>query len=109
VREYGKVILDLLKDLPVEGHWPAKIAKPFKITSKETLNKMDTLIAKAIEQTSIPKEVLLRKKWLNAIHQHVLTKGDEQDLPDYLLGWRYELLTKPLIQLFKEEKASLLF
>ena len=58
---------------------------------------------KAIEQTSIPKEVLLRKKWLNAIHQHVLTKGDEQDLPDYLLGWRYELLTKPLIQLFKEE------
>ncbi|ENY7831974.1 hypothetical protein ACF1R3_003558, partial [Acinetobacter baumannii] len=27
----------------------------------------------------------------------------------YLLGWRYELLTKPLIQLFKEEKASLLF
>lgn len=109
VREYGKVILDLLKDLPVEGHWPAKIAKPFKITSKETLNKMDALIAKAIEQTSIPKEVLLRKKWLNAIHQHVLTKGDEQDLPDYLLGWRYELLTKPLIQLFKEEKASLLF
>ncbi|KMV08516.1 Ribonuclease D, processes tRNA [Acinetobacter baumannii] len=109
VREYGKIILDLLKDLPVEGHWPAKIAKPFKITSKETLNKMDALIAKAIEQTSIPKEVLLRKKWLNAIHQHVLTKGDEQDLPDYLLGWRYELLTKPLIQLFKEEKASLLF
>ncbi|HCW5654223.1 TPA: HRDC domain-containing protein, partial [Acinetobacter baumannii] len=83
VREYGKIILDLLKDLPVEGHWPAKIAKPFKITSKETLNKMDALIAKAIEQTSIPKEVLLRKKWLNAIHQHVLTKGDEQDLPDY--------------------------
>ncbi|EPY1127898.1 hypothetical protein ACW9QI_002809, partial [Acinetobacter baumannii] len=27
----------------------------------------------------------------------------------YLLGWRYELLTKPLIQLFKEERASLLF
>ncbi|MFX9085409.1 HRDC domain-containing protein, partial [Acinetobacter baumannii] len=96
VREYGKIILDLLKDLPVEGQWPAKIAKPFKITSKETLDKMDALIANAIEQTSIPKEVLLRKKWLNAIHQHVLSKGDEQDLPDYLLGWRYELLTKPL-------------
>ncbi len=40
---------------------------------------MDALIANAIEQTSIPKEVLLRKKWLNAIHQHVLSKGDEQD------------------------------
>ncbi|WP_212511433.1 ribonuclease D [Acinetobacter seifertii] len=109
VREYGKIILDLLKDLPVEGQWPAKIAKPFKITSKETLDKMDALIANAIERTSIPKEVLLRKKWLNAIHQHVLSKGDEKDLPDYLLGWRYELLTKPLIELFTEEKASLLF
>ncbi|MGE8551136.1 MAG: ribonuclease D, partial [Acinetobacter calcoaceticus] len=42
-----------------------------------------------------------------AIHQHVLSQGDEQDLPDYLLGWRYELLTQPLIHLFQEEKESL--
>ncbi|WP_329759260.1 ribonuclease D [Acinetobacter pittii] len=107
VREYGKTILELLKDLPVESRWPSKIAKPFKITSKETLNKMDMVLAHAINETSIPKEVLLRKKWLNAIHQHVLCQGDEQDLPDYLLGWRYELLTQPLIQLFQEEKQSL--
>lgn len=107
VREYGKTILELLKDLPVESKWPSKIAKPFKITSKETLNKMDMVLAHAINETSIPKEVLLRKKWLNAIHQNVLCQGDEQDLPDYLLGWRYELLTQPLIQLFQEEKQSL--
>lgn len=107
VREYGKTILELLKDLPVESKWPSKIAKPFKITSKDTLNKMDMVLAYAINETSIPKEVLLRKKWLNAIHQHVLCQGDEQDLPDYLLGWRYELLTQPLIQLFQEEKQSL--
>ncbi|EXS33860.1 ribonuclease D [Acinetobacter sp. 826659] len=107
VREYGKTILELLKDLPVESKWPSKIAKPFKVTSKETLNKMDMVLAHAINETSIPKEVLLRKKWLNAIHQHVLCQGDEQDLPDYLLGWRYELLTQPLIHLFQEEKQSL--
>lgn len=107
VREYGKTILELLKDLPVESKWPSKIAKPFKVTSKETLNKMDMVLAHAINETSISKEVLLRKKWLNAIHQHVLSQGDEQDLPDYLLGWRYELLTQPLIQLFQEEKQSL--
>ena len=107
VREYGKTILELLKDLPNESEWPTRIAKPFKVTSKETLNKMDMVLAHAISETSIPKEVLLRKKWLNAIHQHVLSQGDEQDLPDYLLGWRYELLTQPLIHLFKEEKESL--
>ncbi|CAI3101169.1 Ribonuclease D [Acinetobacter calcoaceticus] len=107
VREYGKMILELLKDLPNESEWPTRIAKPFKVTSKETLNKMDMVLAHAISETSIPKEVLLRKKWLNAIHQHVLSQGDEQDLPDYLLGWRYELLTQPLIHLFQEEKESL--
>lgn len=107
VREYGKTILELLKDLPNESEWPTRIAKPFKVTSKETLNKMDMVLAHAISETSIPKEVLLRKKWLNAIHQHVLSQGDEQDLPDYLLGWRYELLTQPLIHLFQEEKESL--
>ncbi|ARD29050.1 ribonuclease D [Acinetobacter lactucae] len=107
VREYGKTILELLKDLPVESKWPSKIAKPFKVTSKETLHKMDMVLAHAINETSIPKEVLLRKKWLNAIHQHVLSRGDEQDLPEYLLGWRYELLTQPLIELFQEEKQSL--
>ncbi|ENV93287.1 ribonuclease D [Acinetobacter calcoaceticus] len=107
VREYGKTILELLKDLPNESEWPTRIAKPFKVTSKETLNKMDMVLAHAISETSIPKEVLLRKKWLNAIHQHVLSQGNEQDLPDYLLGWRYELLTQPLIHLFQEEKESL--
>jgi len=107
VREYGKTILELLKDLPNESEWPTRIAKPFKVTSKETLNKMDMVLAHAISETSIPKEVLLRKKWLNAIHQHVLSQGDEQVLPDYLLGWRYELLTQPLIHLFQEEKESL--
>ena len=29
--------------------------------------------------------------------------GDEQDLPGYLLGWRYELLTQPLIQLLSKD------
>jgi ribonuclease D len=46
--------------------------------------------------------VLLRKKWLNAIYEHVVFHFDEQDLPSYLLGWRYDILTEPLIALFKD-------
>ena len=56
-----------------------------------------------VNKTGIPKEVLLRKKWLNAIYEHVVFHLDEQDLPSYLLGWRYDLLTEPLIALFKED------
>jgi ribonuclease D len=34
-----------------------------------------------VNKTGIPKEVLLRKKWLNAIYEHVVFHLDEQDLP----------------------------
>jgi hypothetical protein len=47
---------------------------------------------------------LLRKKWMNALYQHVVFHGDEQDLPEYLLGWRYERLTQPLIQILREDE-----
>lgn len=33
--------------------------------------------------------------------------NDEQDLPNYLLGWRYELLTKPLIEVLHTDERYL--
>jgi len=60
-----------------------------------------------VNETAVPKEVLLRKKWLNAVYQHVVSGHDEQDLPNYLLGWRYELLTKPLIQVLHDDQQYL--
>ena len=65
------------------------------------------VIQRAVQETQIPKEVLLRKKWLNALYQHVVFHNDEQDLPNYLLGWRYELLTKPLIEVLHADERYL--
>ena len=103
VREHGKTILDLLKFLPPEAEWPLRIARPVKSNSKEIAPKIDALIEQVVAQTSIPKEVLLRKKWLNAIYEHVVFHLDEQDLPPYLLGWRYDILTKPMIELLQQD------
>ena len=47
--------------------------------------------------------MLLRKKWFNALYQHIVFKNDEQDLPSYLLGWRYDLLTKPLLNVLHND------
>ncbi|ATZ67331.1 ribonuclease D [Acinetobacter haemolyticus] len=107
VREHGKMILELLKFLPPEDEWPLRIARPIKNNSKELAPKVDQLIDGIVNQTSIPKEVLLRKKWLHAIYEHVVFGLDEQVLPDYLLGWRYELLTKPLIALLHQDSEYL--
>ncbi|CAM4145950.1 ribonuclease D [Acinetobacter dispersus] len=103
VREHGKMILDLLKFLPPEEEWPLRIAKPIKSNSKEVAPKIDALIESVVLKTGIPKEVLLRKKWMNAIYEHVVFRLDEQSLPSYLMGWRYDILTQPLIALLKED------
>ncbi|NIE95342.1 HRDC domain-containing protein [Acinetobacter sp. C26M] len=103
VREHGKMILDLLKFLPPEEEWPLRMAKPIKSNSKEVAPKIDALIESVVLKTGIPKEVLLRKKWMHAIYEHVVFHLDEQSLPSYLMGWRYDILTQPLIALLKED------
>ncbi|MNR79428.1 Ribonuclease D [compost metagenome] len=107
VREHGKTILDLVKFLPEQADWPLRMARPIRHSSKDVGEKIDHLIQNVVNETSIPKEVLMRKKWMNALHQHVVFHNDEQDLPDYLLGWRYDLLTQPLIELLRRDESYL--
>lgn len=107
VREHGKTILDLLKFLPEPANWPLRLARPIRHSSKDIGEKTDSIIQNVVNETSIPKEVLMRKKWLNALYQHVVFHKDEQDLPGYLLGWRYELLTQPLIQVLHQDESYL--
>ncbi len=103
VREHGKTILDLLRFLPDPQQWPLRIARPIKHSSKGVTQSVDDLIERAVLDTQVPKEVLMRKKWLNSVYQHVVFHGDEQDLPEFLLGWRYEVLTQPLIALLNKD------
>ena len=107
VREHGKTILDLIKYLPDQSQWPLRMARPIRHSSKEGGENVEQVIQRAVQETQIPKEVLLRKKWLNALYQHVVFHNDEQDLPNYLLGWRYELLTKPLIDVLHTDERYL--
>ena len=107
VRDHGKTILDLLKFLPEQAEWPLRMARPIRHSSKDIAEKVDKVIETVVEETTVPKEVLMRKKWLNALYQHVVFHNDEQDLPAYLLGWRYDLLTKPLIDVLHADEQYL--
>lgn len=107
VREHGKTILDLLKFLPEQEEWPLRMARPIRHSSKDIADHVESVIASIAEETSVPKEVLMRKKWLNALYQHVVFHNDEQDLPGYLLGWRYDMLTKPLIDVLHSDESYL--
>lgn len=103
VREYGKIILDIIKELPDQDEWPLRIARPIRNSSQGITQSVDELVENVATEVDIPKEVLMRKKWLGSLYQHVVFHGDEQDLPQYLLGWRYDMLTKPLIHLLNDD------
>ncbi|MCL9674680.1 MULTISPECIES: ribonuclease D [Acinetobacter] len=107
VREHGKTILDLLKFLPEQHEWPLRMARPIRHSSQEVTSKMNQLIDNVVNETQVPKEVLLRKKWLNALYQHVVFHRHEDELPEYLLGWRYRLLTEPLIAILQQDEQYL--
>lgn len=107
VREHGKTILDLLTFLPAQAEWPLRMARPIRHSSSDIGERVEAVIQKAVLETTVPKEVLMRKKWLNALYQHVVFHNDEQDLPNYLLGWRYDLLTRPLIDVLHADESYL--
>lgn len=107
IRDHGKMILDLLKFLPDQSEWPLRLARPIRHSSSEVVTKVDAIIQNVVDETSIPKEVLMRKKWMNALYQHVVFHNDEQDLPEFLLGWRYDHLTKPLVELLRQDESYL--
>lgn len=107
IRDHGKMILDLLKFLPDQSEWPLRLARPIRHSSSEVGTKVDAIIQNVVDETCIPKEVLMRKKWMNALYQHVVFHNDEQDLPEFLLGWRYDHLTKPLVELLRQDESYL--
>ncbi len=107
IREYGKTIIDLIKFLPTAEDWPLRIARPIRHSSQGVTQAVDDLILNIATEIQVPKEVLMRKKWLSALYHHIVFHNDEQNLPSYLLGWRYEILTKPLIQLLNGDEDYL--
>ena len=104
VREHGKTILDLLKFLPDESEWPLRLARPIRHSSEKVTLEISALVDDVSQDMQIPKEVLLRKKWLNSIYQHVVFQDHQHNLPSYLLGWRYNCITQPLIDILQKDK-----
>ncbi|MCF8998697.1 ribonuclease D [Acinetobacter nectaris] len=108
IREYGKVILDLLKFLPEKDLWPLSLARPVKQISKEVAEQVDELIECIAQETKVPRAVLMRKKWLNELYHHVVFHHqDIEHLSCYLKGWRYPLLVEPLLKILQADKLNL--
>ncbi len=107
MREYGKTILDLIRYLPNDSLWPTRIHRTYRQRNTGLIDQITAFTAQISVETQVPVDVLMRKKWLSALFSHIAMNGDEADLPSYLLGWRYDLLTRPILGLLEQHKDEI--
>lgn len=107
LREHGKTILDLLHYLPESSQWPMRLPRPIRAKNNELLDQVNHYVSTVSQSIQVPTEVLLRKKWMASMVNSVALKQDESSLPEFLLGWRYDILTRPILSLLSQQQQSL--
>lgn len=104
LRQYGEEILRLLNELPDSAQYPQRLARPYRFRDEQTKDALDKKLQQVGEMLDIPIDVLMRKKWLNQLVNWVVEqKQDKMLLSPYLLGWRYEVLTLPVLEIIRAD------
>ena len=104
LRQYGDEILKHLNELPDSAQYPQRLARPYRFRHEQTKYALEKKMQQVSEMLGIPVDVLMRKKWLNQLVNWVVgQKQDKMLLSPYLLGWRYEILTLPLLEIIRAD------
>lgn len=90
-------VLRLLYKLPNKKDYPVRIQRA-NAPSKAVQQEIEQLIQETAKQLQMPASCLMRKKWLNDLYQFIPTLHQINTLPDFLLGWRYDIITRPILQ-----------
>lgn len=106
LRHYGEHILTLLHDLPDENEWyDIRPLRSFTPSAEQKIILKD-YVQNIANQTGIPSDVLLKKRWLHSIGLEVrnqLSQSHRQNLiSPYLLGWRKKIVTEPILAMCLE-------
>ncbi|GAA0311644.1 ribonuclease D [Psychrobacter aestuarii] len=111
IRLYGDELLAVIKAAkdshPAEQ--PASPLPPYRSKNKTLSNAVQKAVNQHAAEIGVPKNVLMRKKWLNDLYEVVaLDKEDDtKALPEGLQGWRQSWVTDTLIPLIKTHQAEL--
>jgi ribonuclease D len=77
--------------------WPARLDAPLAPSEAPLMKALKKYVREAAEALNLPPELLIRKKEYEAIVRSGM-KGDTYTLPERLLGWRYEVIGKGLLE-----------
>ncbi len=107
LREHGKTIIDLMHYLPDPALWPARLPRPVRFKNNDLLDQVNLFASQLSQHIQVPVEVLLRKKWLSALINTVAFNENQANLPEHLLGWRYDILTQPILSMLHQQQKVL--
>lgn len=107
LREHGKTIIDLMHYLPDATDWPARLPRPIRFKNNDLLDQINLFASQVSQEVQVPVEVLLRKKWLSALVNTVAFNDSQANLPEHLLGWRYDILTQPILSILHQQQKVL--
>ncbi|MFO1392115.1 MAG: ribonuclease D [Agitococcus sp.] len=108
-QKHGSLLLEMIR---VAQHKPdAKCPPPLPLPLPKAAKSLFTLLKQQSEtialQYGIPPDVLLRKRWLDALVLNYIDEGEQCQLPLALQGWRYDLLTQPLLHTLSKQGTQL--
>ena len=86
---YGKALARVHRDGLADPEPPARVPPPLKQAATRVVKQMRSLAAEAAGGLGVAKELLGRKRDLEALYRHY---NDHRMLPDWFGGWRAEVL-----------------
>lgn len=108
-QKHGSMILQIIKqanDKP-DDQCPPLLPLPLPKQAKVLFDELRVITDNIAQQQGIPADVLLRKRWLDSLVLGYIDHGDNAELPLALQGWRYELLTRPLLEKLASQQTQL--
>ena len=109
-QKHGQMILQIIKqanDKPDE-QCPPLLPLPLPKQAKVLFDELRIIADRVAKQHQIPADVLLRKRWLDNLVLGYIDHGEAAELPLALQGWRYDLLTQPLLTALANQREQLL-
>ncbi|MFO1389856.1 ribonuclease D [Cellvibrio sp.] len=85
--------------------WPARLDAPLALSEAPLMKLLKKYVREVAESSNLPPEVLIRKKEYEALVRSGM-KGGTYTLPERLLGWRYDLIGKGLLELVQQGAKS---
>lgn len=91
IRRHGETLLALLAEAS-DGPEPPPLPGPPEPELRDLVKRLRKRVGDIAEGLSLTPEVLMRRKWLEALVR------DPENPPPPLLGWRLDVVTRPLLE-----------